>query len=419
MAYNEFSIESAIAPRTGRPSVKIQGAANAVRIMQNPSRATEDYVQGAITSLGAANRQILYVNSSLEALNDRLRIASKIAYAVNTSKRRGAEGFGNVPMMDPWAFALEEDNSNKSDGFFRRVWDAIKTACRRVIEAIAHLIKYIGNAIAGMDTKMQQKHYKLWTDKNCPTSADADKIEFKSPDWKMDYSQIDSFLTKVKGCYASGIKEINGNASDLRDIEKLADPNNDNFKRANLESAGGDKVNSKERANELLKKDIKALFTGNKDSGSAKDLVLGEFCNGTKNKNMKCKDMKTLSKDFKCLAPNELAKKAKEMISSVHKQQETFTTFTKAVDALSKKLVKDGKVTKNYASNKIANNINAKIRYNSYWTSLILEVQMMCLRFNKSAHIALKHYLRNAKLITTAAEKKAEDNTSTEALFQF
>lgn len=427
MAYNEFSIESAIAPRTGRPSVKIQGAANAVRIMQNPSRATEDYVQGAITSLGAANRQILYVNSSLEALNDRLRIASKIAYAVNTSKRRGAEGFGNVPMMNPWEFALEEDNSNKSDGFFRRVWDAIKTACRRVIEAIAHLIKYIGNAVAGMDTKMQQKHYKLWTDKNSPTSADADKIEFKSPDWKMKYSDISTFLTSVSGAYASGTKEVN-NEQDLKKLEDYMKADLE-AKRGTMVAPTGERssaysVNSKELANEMLKKDLQKLFA--KDTGSAKELVLGKFCNGTKNKNMTCKDMKTLSDNFKCLAANELSQKAKNMISAVHEQQKTFTKMTKLIDQIASKVSKPAAksvsqpmLNTNQISNQMANICNSRIRYNSYWTSLVLEVQMMCLRFNKSAHIALKHYLRAAKVITDEKKTTETENVSTEALFQF
>lgn len=427
MAYNEFSIESAIAPRTGRPSVKIQGAANAVRIMQNPSRATEDYVQGAITSLGAANRQILYVNSSLEALNDRLRIASKIAYAVNTSKRRGAEGFGNVPMMNPWEFALEEDNSNKSDGFFRRVWDAIKTACRRVIEAIAHLIKYIGNAVAGMDTKMQQKHYKLYVDNGSKTITDVDNTKFKSPDWKMKYSDITTFLTSVGGAYASGTKEVN-NEQDLKKLEDYL-KNDLEAKRGSMvvpnhTGSSSSSVNSKELANEMLKKDLQKLFA--KDSGSAKELVLGKFCNGTKNKEITCKEMKLLSDNFKCLAANELSQKAKNMISAVHEQQKTFTKMTKLIDQIASKVIKpdaknnsDSTYNTNRVSNQMANICNSRIRYNSYWTSLVLEVQMMCLRFNKSAHIALKHYLRASKMIKDEKKTTETENVSTEALFQF
>ena len=423
MAYNEFSIESAIAPRTGRPSVKIQGAANAVRIMQNPSRATEDYVQGAITSLGAANRQILYVNSSLEALNDRLRIASKIAYAVNTSKRRGAEGFGNVPMMNPWEFALEDDGSIKSDGFFRRVWDAIKTACRRVIEAIAHLIKYIGNAVAGMDTKMQQKHYALW--KPSMATADVDKKEFKSPDWKMKYSDISAFLTKVEGSYAEGTMKINDEKELKEYAEKMNNSENTTMSKVSFNVA--EKVNSKELANEMIKRDNKLIF--GEETGSAKDLVLKAFCNGTKNINMTCKDMKTLSGDFKCLAPNELAQKAKDMISAVHKQQQTFTKLTKEIDKLANEAFKENKkafkevginkTAMNTISNSLANLCNSKIRFNSYWTSLVLEVQMMCLRFNKSAHIALKHYLRAAKKIGDEKKTTETEKVSTEALFQF
>lgn len=430
MAYNEFSIESAIAPRTGRPSVKIQGAANAVRIMQNPSRATEDYVQGAITSLGAANRQILYVNSSLEALNDRLRIASKIAYAVNTSKRRGAEGFGNVPMMNPWEFALEDDGSNRSDGFFKRVWDAIKTACRRVIEAIAHLIKYIGNAVASMDTKMQQKHYDLWDKKGRPTSTDADNTKFKSPDWKIKYSDVTTFLTSVSGAYASGTKEVN-NEQELTKLENILknDLANKRVTNANIAAnqvgASDSNVDSKDLANKMLEKDLQKLFA--KGTGSAKELVLGKFCNGTKNKEMSCKEMKLLSEDFKCLAGKDLANKATKMISAVHEQQKTFTKMTKLIDQIASKVSKpeakkDNETKKtniNAISNKMANICNSRIRYNSYWTSLILEVQMMCLRYNKSAHIALKHYLRAAKVITDEKKTTETENVSTEALFQF
>ena len=430
MAYNEFSIESAIAPRTGRPSVKIQGAANAVRIMQNPSRATEDYVQGAITSLGAANRQILYVNSSLEALNDRLRIASKIAYAVNTSKRRGAEGFGNVPMMNPWEFALEEDNSNKSDGFFRRVWDAIKTACRRVIEAIAHLIKFIGNAVAGMDAKMQQKHFTLWDPKTM-SNTKVDDIKFKSPNWNINYSGkggIVDFLDKVAGAYASGTREVNNNQTldELKNhLEKnLSDKQNTMVKYSSIDESDS-KIDSKDLANQMLQKDLKAIFAV--ETGSAKDLILKKFCSGDKTVEMTCGKMKALSDDFKCLANTELSKKASKMISTVHDQQKTFTKMTKLIDQIASKVSKPEakndketqKTNMRAISNRMANICNSRIRYNSYWTSLVLEVQMMCLRFNKSAHIALKHYLRAAKKIGDEKKTTETENVSTEALFQF
>ena len=146
MAYSDFSIESALAPRTASRSIKLEGVGTAVAVLRSRSTSTEEFMQGAISALGNADRQIMFVNSSLEALNDRLKFATTLAKAINTSKAHGVEGFANTPHLDPWAYALEDNDSK--NGFFSKLWAAIKTACRRVYDAIANFIKWLGNAIA-------------------------------------------------------------------------------------------------------------------------------------------------------------------------------------------------------------------------------------------------------------------------------
>lgn len=436
MAYKDFSIESAVSPSFRRPSVKLQGVANAVRIMRNPSRSTEDYIQGAITSVGAANRQSLYVSCSLEALNDRLRVASKIAYAVNTSKRRGAEGFNDVPMMNPWEFALEDENS-KGTGFFTRIWDAIKTACRRIIEAIAHLIKYIANAIASADVKSQIKHYKLWTQNSTKANnlgTDVTDKKFKAPSWKLNYKGVSEFVTKCESEYGKFVKTNTNNSEDIEVLKKLANGEKlpDNLAKINLAIQKVDSVNSKAKADELLKGLISSVF-GNTSETSAHKLVLAKFCGTDKDGEITCKEMKSKSGEFACLDEKGLAKQCKDAISLVHEHQKTFTEYTKLIDKVSKvvcksekeKVSKDNKDSKEeyktfkrQINNFLTQAANSRIRCNSFATSLMLEVQMFSLRFNKSAHIALKHYLRGIKVIKNE-EKTSESYVSTESLFQF
>lgn len=434
MAYKDFSIESAVSPSFRRPSVKLQGVANAVRIMRNPSRSTEDYIQGAITSVGAANRQSLYVSCSLEALNDRLRVASKIAYAVNTSKRRGAEGFNDVPMMNPWEFALEDENS-KGSGFFTRIWDAIKTACRRIIDAIAHLIKYIANAIASADVKSQIKHYKLWTQnsgKAKDLGTDVTDKKFKAPSWKLNYKGVSEFITKCESEYGKFVK-TNTNSPDVDALKNISRKNTIDDSVKSLVGKSNT-VNSKATADEMLKSLISAVFGSTTDT-SAHKLVLAKFCGTDKDGEITCKDMKSKSDEFKCLAEEGLAKQCKNAISLVHGHQKAFTEYTKLIDKAASVLSKDTKkaagkdkdAKKNASTdvrqinNYVTQLANSRIRCNSFATSMMLEVQMFSLRFNKSAHIALKHYLRGMKAIKSEGdeEKTSEAYVSTESLFQF
>jgi len=445
MAYKYFSIESAITPTYQRRSVKIQGAANAVKIMQNPSRATEDYIQGAVTSIGAANRQILYVNSSLEALNDRLRIASKLAYAINTSKRRGTEGFNDVPMMNPWTFALEEDGS-KEGGFFHRIWEAIKTICRRIIEAIAHLIKWIANAFANLDTKTQAKHYQIYKKNISKLAGDrlteVDNTKIKAPSWKINDSQITDFIDKALGQYTKMTK-TSTEGKDVDVLEKLGSGNpidalskGEGFVASILSDS--EAKGAKEAVDNMLKNDINVVF-GQSKNGKASELVREKFVGSdSKKEETTCGAIRKATKEFACLEESKLAHKAKNALATLHEHQATFTKYTNKIDkfvdnygkSLKKNLSKDAsdddkkklKTKLNSLQNKLSMITNSRVRYNSYWTSLMLEIQTMVLRYNKSAHIAMKFYLKALNLLDKDAKKKEKETKkkeSSESLFNF
>ena len=445
MAYKDFSFFFAITPTYQRRSVKIQGAANAVKIMQNPSRATEDYIQGAVTSIGAANRQILYVNSSLEALNDRLRIASKLAYAINTSKRRGTEGFNDVPMMNPWTFALEEDGS-KEGGFFHRIWEAIKTICRRIIEAIAHLIKWIANAFANLDTKTQAKHYQVYKKNISKLTGEklteVDNTKIKAPSWKINDGEITKFIGKALGQYIK-MTTASTKGKDVDALEKLGsgDPidalsKGEGFAASILSDS--EAKGAKEAVDNMLKNDINAVF-GQSKNGKASELVREKFVGSdSKKEQTTCGAIRKATNEFACLEEGKLARQAKNALSVLHEHQSKFTKYTKSIDkfvdnygkSLKKNLSKDAsaddkkglKTKLNSLQNKLSMITNSRVRYNSYWTSLMLEIQTMVLRYNKSAHVAMKFYLKALNLLDKDAKKKEKETKkkeSSESLFNF
>ena len=107
MSYKEFDINAAINPVISRESIKLAGVSEVAKIYNSKSLSTEEFISGAIHDLGVSNRNVMFVNSSLSGLRDRLAIAAKVAKNVNTAKDRGVEGFGSVSKMDPWEFALE------------------------------------------------------------------------------------------------------------------------------------------------------------------------------------------------------------------------------------------------------------------------------------------------------------------------
>ena len=217
MAFHEFDLDSVINPKVSRESIRLEGMSTAINTLRSGNRSTEDMIAGAVTSLGNANRNIMFVNSSLEALDDRLAFAGKIANAVNPAVVKGAEGFSGVKILNPWEYAIE----GKAKEFFKRIWDAIRTACRKVIDAIVYFIKWVGNAIASVDVKAQVKDYEYFLKnkgmiEKYSKAAGIGKKEFQSLDWSVSGADMLKLLTKMLGVYN---KTVSVDKGDMKVIE--------------------------------------------------------------------------------------------------------------------------------------------------------------------------------------------------------
>lgn len=458
MAYSDFSIESALVPTTTRRSVKLEGVASTCAVFNSTNKSTEEYIQGAVSSLGNADRMIMYVHGSLEALSDRLSTAAKIAKAVNTSKSRGAEGFQNVSMLDPWAYAIE----GKAGDFFRRIWDAIKTACRRIISAIAYIVKWIGNAIAGADVRGQVKDYKFYTDNRSriekyAKAAKADDIKFNSVAWSVNSKKLADIIKNVAGHYA---KMTTSKDNDLKVMENISRLNlatlhdkSDYVKAFSKVFGAGEsalvsvknvvtgKAGSdtgaynhivhavsamKDKIEKDLESNISAIFGSKTKTRNTHALVMGAVTSdgGAKTKSMTVKEMKSLSDDFSVLDDEWLSQNVKEVISTVHSHQKQFTQYTKNIDRVAADFAKKLGTEDNgfkAINNLTASLANSRIRYNGFWSNLMLEFESAALRFRKSAHIALKHYIKAGK-VGVKDEKKSDEALSpesVEALFDF
>lgn len=432
MAYKEFSIESALMPTTQRRAVKLEGVGKVADIFNSTSKSTEEFIQGAVSSLGNADCMVMYVHGSLEALDDRLQFAAKLAKPINTAKARGAEGFENVQTLNPWEYAIE----GKVSDFFKRVWDAIKTACRRVIEAIAQFIKWLGNAIASLDVRSQLKDYDAYTKldataKNAIKAAKVDDVKFKALLWKVDADGLANYIKKTAGEYGKAaknsntaediktLKEANGKLSGL-DAATLAKKAGEIFgvtTRSPAETMKAIREKATKLAEDLKSSretSIKTVFGTKTVNTSAHKIVSGAVATSETVGVITVGEMKKASKDFSVLSDKWLSENVRNVIAGVHEQQKAFTAYTKYVDSVAKALESAmAKADKNGGVNSIANELaklaNARILFNSFWTSMMLELETYALRFRKSAHIALKHYLR-------ATGKKADSKKGTESL---
>lgn len=458
MAYSDFSIESALVPTTTRPSIKLEGVSSTCAIFNSSNKSTEEYIQGAVSSLGNADRMIMYVHGSLEALSDRLSTAAKIAKAVNTSKSRGAEGFQNVSMLDPWAYAIE----GKAGDFFKRIWDAIKTACRRIIDAIAYIIKWIGNAIAGADVRGQVKDYKFYTDNKAriekyAKAAKTDDVKFNSVAWSVNAKKLADIIKNAAGHYA---KMTTGKDEDLKVMENISRLNlatlhdkSDYVKAFSKVFGAGESVlvsaknvvtgkagsdtgaynhivhavnAMKDKIEKDLESNISSIFGSKAKTRNTHALVMSAIAadGGAKTKSMTVKEMKSLSDDFSVLSDTWLSQNVKEVISTVHSHQKQFAQYTKNIDRVAADFAKKLGTADNgfkAINNLTASLANSRIRYNGFWSNLMLEFESAALRFRKSAHIALKHYIKAGKAGVTDEKKSGEalSPESVEALFDF
>lgn len=443
MAFKEFDLDSVITPQVSRESYKLEGMGTAISTLNSSNRSTEDMIAGAVTSLGNANRNIMFVNSSLEALDDRLAFAGKVASAVNPAVVKGAEGFSGVKILNPWEYAIE----GKAKEFFKRIWDAIRTACRKVIDAIVYFIKWVGNAIASVDVKAQVKDYEYFLKNKSmiekySKAAGVGKKTFQSLDWALKGDDVLKLLTKMLGVYN---KTVNVDKGDLKVISNAARIGLKTLKEPKdyakafssifgisfLHTDGGLYKHATKHVNGILEsinKDLEEGLSsvfGKSATGKInyKELVLGKVTkNGGKVVTKTCEEVRKLTGDFSILSAEWLANGVKKAVATAAKNQQEFTKYTKAIDDVAKRfdsvveIEGQDKSGASALSSLTARLANARIRYNSVWSNLMLTMESVCLRYRKTAHIALKQYIRAAKGSVAKTEESLSQE-SVESLF--
>ena len=446
-AFEEFNIDNAVSPTVGHKPVKLMGVGKAVAVLSSPSRSTEDMVAGAVSAIGAANRNVMFVHSSLNALDDRLRTAGKIAKAVNTAKQKGTEGFADVKYLNPWEYAIE----SKAGDFFKKIWQAIRTACRRVIEAIAYIIKWIGNVVSSADVKAQVKDYDYYKKNKAriekyANAASVGKATFNSLEWTIQAADLGNYIRLAIGKYAETTQV---NTEDVKTIQNLSRADFKTMKEPAdvakaygkifglpISTAGtGDKAYYKHASDKVQKmitdinNNTQEIFKvslnikgGKKfDGANFKTLVLNSVAKSEKVGKISCADMKSLSGDFSVLSDAWLAHNVKNVISQASAQQKIFTSYTKTIDDVARKFdslstYADGISALSKLTSDLA---NARVRYNSMWSRYMLELESIALRYRKSAHIALKQYIRAATGKIAKESEEALSDNQLESLFQF
>lgn len=451
MGYQEFSIESAVDLTTrNTPSTKIDGMKKTYGILTNPSRSTEEFIAGAISSLGQADRNIMYVNTSLEALSDRLAICAKVARPVNMAKARGVEGFQGVNYLNPWEYAIE----GKVGDFFKKIWDAIKTIARKIIEAIVNFVKYISNAIASAGMKAQANDLaKFMRNKdNIMRKVKAAKVDEQSLNsiaWKVNAAQIEKLVQSASAQY---LKAVQANKADEAILQGVSRTDLKTFTTekdftsafskifglsvsgvvGNLHGEGkgagvaynGAKAKVQgliDGMNKQIEEGVK-LFHGAK-STSPKEVVQSAVCSSTKVEAVKVKDIvKLAGNDFGCLSNEWLSKNVNNVLAAMRQNEKVFTQYTKTIDAVAKKFDQVQAAShSNVASiSQLCSQLaKARCQLNSFYSGIILELTSYVLRFRKNVHTALKMYLRVG--YGTKVEKSGESlNTqSLEQMFNF
>ena len=431
MSYKEFDINAAINPVISRESIKLAGVSEVAKIYNSKSLSTEEFISGAIHDLGVSNRNVMFVNSSLSGLRDRLAIAAKVAKNVNTAKERGVEGCGSVSKMDPWEFALESGIGD----FFKKIWSAIVSACTRLIQAIANIIKHIRNFIVGLDAKQQSKDYKYYTDNrqsidNNAKKFAATKTKFNADNWKVDGAKISDAMKKVTSLYA---KIFTKGGDDEKVFENLAQydlsqvTDAKQFKAMCHKVFGGLFTFTAEGEGNHLRKYLNGTIEkiNNsilEDDTSASKIVSAFATKGGDVVQITAEEMKKKSEDFSILSDNWLADNVKKYVVDLDRAMRQFSKYTATITKVANRFEKvgvdskadSGKAFIKSVSAACADLAQARIRTNNMATSIILELELQALRFRKNAHTALRIYMR-AKGTKPAAAKK----TSAESLFLF
>lgn len=450
--YNEFSIESALNSAPEKQSVKLSGMNKVAAILNNPSRSTEEYIAGAISSLGQADRTIMYTTLSLEALDDRLALAAKIARPVNQAKARGVEGFNNVPYLNPWEYAIE----GKVGDFFKKVWDAIVTICHKILEAITQFIKFVGNAIASIGTKKQAKDRDQYMRNRAVIekkvkAAKVNDMEMNSLPWKVNADRLSKLCKSLAAKYVQVIKENQQDEAILNGVSRLdmkAMTTEADAKKmfhsvfgvtglvtgasAVASAVKGEgaafgaakvKVNAiKDSINKQIEEGIK-LMGGTKATSPKEVVASAVVSDATVGKVKIGKIVDLAGKDFGVLSNEWLAVNVKDTLGSVHAAEKQFTKYTKTIETVAKRFDKIQGASHPVAaslSKLTAELAKARTNLNSFYSGLIIELTSYILRFRKTCHIALKAYLRvgyGSKIVDkNASEEKLQ---SIESMFTF
>ena len=397
MSYKEFDINAAINPVISRESIKLAGVSEVAKIYNSKSLSTEEFISGAIHDLGVSNRNVMFVNSSLSGLRDRLAIAAKVAKNVNTAKDRGVEGFGSVSKMDPWEFALESGIGD----FFKKIWSAIVSACTRLIQAIANIIKHIRNFIVGLDAKQQSKDYKYYTDnrqliENNAKKFGATKTKFNAANWKVNGAKISDAIKSVASLYT---KIFTKDGDDEKVFENLAQydlskvTDAKQFKDMCHKVFGvneGEGNYLRNYLNGTIEKindsvlEVKKVLGASKDDTSASKIVSAFATKGGDVVQITAEEMKKKSEDFSILSDNWLADNVKKYVVDLDRAMRQFSKYTATITKVANRIEKvgvdskadGGKAFIKSVSAACANLAQARIRTNNMATSIILELEL-------------------------------------------
>lgn len=439
MSYSEFDINRAINPVVARKSIKLPGMTEVAKVYNSNSTSTEEFISGAIHNLGVVNRNVMFVNSSMSGLRDRLSIAAKVAKNVNAAKDRGIEGFGTVNKMDPWQYALESGIGD----FFNKVWEAIKAACRRLISAIANIIKHIQIFISKADVKSQVKDLKYYrqnqklVDDNAKRNKTADS-KLNAMDWKVNASKMaseikvasDAYVNAFRGFFKAGdgkaLEQLASvDLSLVKDINGLKTVCNKVFGGGflNLGSASGNKVSEFVTR---VKNDIDASrlsvikHAKADDKESASQVARKMLLNGNSTKQVTVKSLKDSSGNFEALSEGWLSDNVTNQVSALNDAVKQMTVYTKAVDKAAAKFKKAAVDNEKSSaglktlSSALSEMSNARIRNNSWFTTLMLELELNALRYRKNVHTALKVYMKGK---AAPAAKKSKESFDVNSLF--
>lgn len=444
-SYEEFNLDAALnlSNHTQRKSVKLAGVENIRSIYNNPSTSTEEFIIGAVESLGNANRNLMYANMSIEGFAQRFQVASRVAKNVNIARSRGLEGFENAHSMNPLAYSIEDgEKKGKFKEFVGRVWEALKTAARHIMTCIANFIKYILNKIREFGLKKaiedKKKFEEAWKKASADKKKQINETKIKSLKWK----------DGAPGIISTTLKGITTKYTDTFDVAKGGDY------KALLKATKADlkKVDSVDKLNEfksgfgtgLSQKEIMdaakaiddfrsgGIFAAAKIDGasgsvtkdgktktnSASKALAGVFYSGDKVDEVTFSEIhEKMTSNFKCLDADWFKKEITDTIASANKAQKNMALYTKAIDAFVakyKKLTKDVEESKADEFKKWSMQIGRlslkRMSLNSYMQSILMEVEINAFRLTSTSHKAIRMALKSLKSESKKDEKKSGES---------